>query len=462
MTSQPTHSARALDAKSTAALSADLRGEVVLPGDTSYEVARRVWNGLVDKRPAAIARCASAADIIASIRFARDHELSVAVRGGGHSTAGLALCDDGLVIDLSLMKGARVDPDRRTIRAEPGLRLGELLRETQAFGLATTTGVVSDTGLAGLALGGGLGYLMGKYGLTIDNLLSADVVTADDRLLIASAEEHADLFWAVRGGGGNFGVVTSFELQLHPAASVLAGMLLLPFARAAEGLRFYRDFTRDCPDELTVYAALVTAPDGQPALAFIACYSGDFARGERALARLRAFGPPLVDMIRPMSILELNSLIDDKTPPGGRYYEKASALPCLSDPVIDALIAASETRPSPGSHLIVQHLHGAAARVDPAATAFALRREHYVIGMIGCWSEGPSEPYAAWAHNLWNMLEPLALNGVYVNTLHPDDGQAQVRASYGANYERLVRVKTAYDPSNFFHVNHNIPPTGGE
>jgi FAD/FMN-containing dehydrogenase len=461
MTKQlPTH-VHVLDTETTAALKADLRGEVVLPSDANYDAVRRIWNGFIDKHPAVIARCTSAVDVMAAIRFAQENELEVAVRGGGHSTAGLALCDDGLVIDLSPMKGIRVDPGRRTIRAEPGLRLGELLRETQTFDLATTTGTVSNTGLAGLALGGGMGYLMGKYGLTIDNVLSADVVTADGRLLIASAQEYSDLFWAIRGGGGNFGVVTSFELQLHPAAHVFAGMLLHLIARAAEGLRFYREITSDCPDELTVYAALITLPDGQPALAFIACYTGDLWAGERALAPLRAFGPPLVDMIRPMSILQLNSLVDDATPPGGYYYEKASALPLLSDTAIDALIASSESRPSPGSHLVVQHLHGAAARVDPAATAFALRREQYVVDMIGCWSEGPAEPYVAWAHDLWSTLVPLALDGVYVNTLHPNDGHALVEASYGANYERLVQVKNAYDPTNFFRINHNIPPTGG-
>jgi FAD/FMN-containing dehydrogenase len=465
MTNQPTNkttSVRLLDAEAIAALKSDLRGEVMLPGDTSYNAARRIWNGLIDKHPAVIARCTSAADVIAAIRFAHNNELIVAVRGGGHSTAGLALCDDGLVIDLSPMKGIRVDPVRRTVRAEPGLRLGELLRETQVFGLATTTGVVSETGLAGLALGGGMGYLMGKYGLTIDNLLSADVVIADGRLLLASADEHADLFWAVRGGGGNFGVVTSFELQLHPAAQVLAGMLLHPFTRAAEGLRFYRDFTRDCPDELTVYAALITAPDGQPALALIACYAGDFQRGERALAPLRAFGPPLTDMIRPMSLPKLNSLFDDAAPAGELYTEKASALPSLPDSVIDALVASAEARPSPGSHLVIQHLHGAAARVDPAATAFALRREQYMVGMIGCWSQGPAEPYVTWAHDLCNALKPFALDGVYVNTLQPDDGHAQVQASYGANYERLVRVKNVYDPTNFFRINHNIAPSIGQ
>jgi hypothetical protein len=459
MTTQPSTGVHVLDPAAITAFKATMRGDVVLPDDTSYDTVRKVWNGMIDRRPAVIARCASAADVVAAVQFAHENNLDVSVRGGGHSTAGLALCDDGLVIDLSLMKGIRIDPARRVVRAEPGLRLGDLLRETQAFGLATTTGTVSDTGLAGLTLGGGMGYLMGKYGLTVDNLLSVDIVVADGRLLTASAEEHPDLFWAVRGGGGNFGIVTSFELQLHPAAHVLAGMLLHPFSRAAEGLRFYRAFTRDCPDELTAYAALVTAPDGQPALAFIACYTGDFGRGERALAPLRAFGPPLADMVRPMTILELNSLIDAATPPGGYYYEKASALPGLPDPTIDALIASAASRPSPGSHLIIQHLHGAAARVDPAATAFALRQEQFVVGMIACWSGGPATPYVAWARGLWNTLEPFALDGVYVNTLHPDDGHSWVEASYGANYERLVRVKNTYDPTNFFHVNLNIPPT---
>jgi hypothetical protein len=227
-------------------------------------------------------------------------------------------------------------------------------------------------------------------------------------------------------------------------------------------LRFYREFTRDCPDELTVYAALVTAPDGQPALTFLACYTGDFQRGERALAPLRAFGPPMADMIRPMTILEVNSLIDGATPPGGYYYEKASSLPGLSDTAIEMLVAAAERRPSPATHLIVQHLHGAAARVDPAATAFALRQEQYVVGMIACWKDGSSEPYSTWAHTLSARLEPLALDGVYVNTLSASDGPARVQASYGANYERLVQAKNAYDPTNFFHVNHNIPPTSDQ
>ena len=449
---------RVLDSAAIADLKANLRGEVVVPGDATYDTVRKVWNGMIDKHPAVIARCASAADVVAAIRFARAQALPVAIRGGGHSTAGLALCDDGLVIDLSPMKGIRVEPERRIVRAEPGLRLGELLRETQAFGLATTTGTVSDTGLAGLALGGGMGYLAGKYGLTIDNLLSVDIVTADGHMLTASAEEHPDLFWAVRGGGGNFGVVTSFELQLHPAARVLGGIIVHPIARAREGLRFYRDFTRACPDELTVYAALVTTPDGLPALGFIACYAGDFQQGERALAPLRAFGPPVEDMIQPMSILEVNSLIDAANPPGGHYYEKASSLSSLSDEAIEPIVASGETRSSPGSQIIIQHMHGSATRVDPLATAFALRREQYVAGVFAGWPDGPAGPHVAWARALWNDLRPFALDGVYVNFLNSDEGHGQVEASYGANYERLVRIKRTYDPTNFFHINHNIPP----
>ncbi|HKV84376.1 MAG TPA: FAD-binding oxidoreductase, partial [Ktedonobacterales bacterium] len=363
MTIPTVTSTRTLDTNALADLRATLRGEVVLPSDASYDTVRAIWNGMIDKRPAVIVRCAGAADVVAAIQFARTTGLDVAVRGGGHSTAGLSLCDGGLVIDLSPMRGIRVDPRRRTVRAEPGVRLGELLRETQSFGLATTTGTVSDTGLAGLTLGGGMGYLAGKYGLTIDNLLSVDIVTADGRLLVACAEEHADLFWAVRGGGGNFGVVTSFELQLHPAARVLGGMVAHPLFRAREALRFYRDFARDCPDELSLAAAIVTTPDGQPVLGFIACYTGDFAQGERALAPLRAFGPPVVDLIRPMSILELNSLVDGASPTGLRYYEKGSALPRLTDDAIDAIVAAGDARTSPLSQIIIQHMHGAATRV---------------------------------------------------------------------------------------------------
>lgn len=458
MTFQTVIPTRALDASAVEDLRATLRGEVVLPSDASYDTARAIWNGMIDKRPAVIARCAGASDVVAAIRFARETGLDVAVRGGGHSTAGLSLCDGGLVIDLSPMRGIRLDPQRRTVRAEPGVRLGELLRETQAFGLATTTGTVSDTGLAGLTLGGGMGYLAGKYGLTIDNLLSVDIVTADGRLLVASAEEHADLFWAVRGGGGNFGVVTSFELQLHPAARVLAGMVAHPLFRAREALRFYRDFARDCPDELSLAAAIVTTPDGQPVLGFIACYTGDFAQGERALAPLRAYGPPVVDFIRPMSILDLNSLVDAASPPGLRYYEKGSALPQLTDDAIDTIVAAGEARTSPLSQIIIQHMHGAATRVDPTATAYALRQEQHIVGIFAGWVDGPDEPHIAWTRQLWEALRPYALDGVYINFLGPQDSGASIRASYGPNYERLVRVKTQYDPTNFFHVNHNIPP----
>lgn len=440
-------------------LRAALRGALILPGDAGYDSARKVWNGLHDKYPAAVVRCHDARDVQAALRFARANGLDVAVRGGGHSIPGLSTGDGVLVIDVSPTKGTRVDPAKRTIRAEAGLTLGELIRAMVPFGLGTTTGTVSDTGIAGLTLGGGMGWLMGKYGLTIDNLLAVELVTADGELLRASADEHPDLFWALRGAGPNFGVATAFTYQLHPVQLVLGGLLIHPMERAREVLRFYREFTRDCPDELTVYAALLTAPDGHPVVGLALCYTGDLAAGERAIAPLRRFGPPVADLVRPMDLYELNTMLDAGVPRGLNYYTKAQTLPELTDEAIEAIVAAGESRTSPFSQVLVQHMHGAAARVDPAATPFAPRQQVYFVDGIAVWGEGGVAPHADWSRALAATLAPYASKGTYINFFGNEEDKDRIRASYGANYDQLVAVKNRYDPTNVFHLNQNIKPT---
>jgi len=352
-----------LEEAAVADFAAGLRGPLLRPGDEKYDEARRVWNGMIDRRPALIARCAGVADVIAAGRFARTHRIVVSVRGGGHNITGNAVCEGGLMIDLSPMKSVRVDLGKRTARAEAGLTWGEFNRETQAFGLATTGGVVSTTGIAGLTLGGGLGWLMGKHGLSCDNLLSADIVTAGGEFLTASATEHPDLFWGLRGGGGNFGVVTSFEYQLHPVGPVLAGMVIHPIDQARGVLRFYRDFARGCPDEMLAAASLMTSPEGAPVAVIIVSYIGDIAKGEALVAPLRQFGSPLADTIAPTSYAQLNTLFDAAVPYGGvQRYWKSSFLKELGDDLIEVFIERSAKFLSPMSMVLFFHMHGAATR----------------------------------------------------------------------------------------------------
>jgi FAD/FMN-containing dehydrogenase len=438
-----------------------LHGELIGPDDDSYEHARQVWNGMIDKYPALIVRCADVSDVVRAIQFARDHHLPVAVRGGGHSYAGNGTCDGGLVIDLSLMKRLRVDPAKRIAWAQAGLTLGELIRETQAFGLALPVGTASDTGLSGLTLGGGMGWLMGKYGLTIDSLLAVEITTADGCVLRPSADEHADLFWALRGGDGNFGVVTAFEFHLHPVGTLLAGMLFHPLSRAREVLRLYREVTRTAADELTAYAGFATMPDGRAVVGLAPCYCGPLEEGERLLAPLRSFGPPLVDLVRPMSYLDLISMSDAGVPRGRHYYNKARSLTHLDEPVLETIIEFGSSRSSPLTTIALEHVHGAACRVGVHETAFALREEHYALHILAAWNAGTTseaDTHIGWTRALWVATEPFATAGTYANYLE-DEGEARVRASYGANYERLVRVKNRYDPTNVFHINHNIKPT---
>src|SRR5215471_12339197 len=405
-------------------LKARLHGELIDPNDQGYDASRKVWNGMIDKYPSLILRCAEVVDVVTAVQFARDHHLSVSVRSGGHSLSGSSVCDDGIVIDLSCMKGIRVDGVKQTAWAQAGLRLREFVQATQTYGLATTTGTVGGTGLAGLTLGGGLGWFMGKYGLTIDNLLSVDLVTADGRVLRASASEHSDLFWDVRGGGGNFGIVTAFEFQLHPVGKVLAGKVVYPLERAREVLRFYREYTSAAPDELTAYACLMTSPNGLPVIAINLCYCGPLELGERFVGPVRKIGGPLVDLIRPRSYHKLISLADAGAPAGRHYYEKARTLKCLSDEAIETIAAYGAARSSPSSFILIQHVHGAASRVGSTETAFALRGEAYVICMVAAWDDGEADQHRIWTCTSWKALEPDARIGVYVNFLD-NEGEGQ-------------------------------------
>jgi FAD/FMN-containing dehydrogenase len=437
-----------------------LRGRLARPGDGGYDEARKVWNGMIDRRPALIARCAGPADVIATVRFAREHGLLVSVKGGGHNITGNAVCEGGLMIDLSPMKGVRVAPGTRKARAEAGLTWGEYNRETQAFGLASTGGVVSTTGIAGLTLGGGLGWLHGKHGLSCDNLLSADLVTADGELLTASPDQHPDLFWGLRGGGGNFGVVTSFEYRLHPVEGVLAGMVIHPMAKAKEVLRFYREFCRDCPDEMVAAAAMMTSPDGDPVAVIVAAYIGDLAIGEKAMTSLRKFGPPLADTITPTSYVALNSLFDTAFPYGSvQRYWKSSFLKELGDEVLDIMIARSAKFLSPMSNVLFFHLHGAATRVDPNETAFGARDDQWDYDVISQWTDvSESAGHIQWTREFWTAVEPFASGQVYVNHLDAEEGTTRIKAAYSRSYERLVALKNKYDPMNLFRLNQNIRP----
>jgi FAD/FMN-containing dehydrogenase len=450
-----------LESAAVQSFAESLRGRLVRPGDGGYDKARKVWNGMIDRRPALIARCAGAADVMAAVHFARDHRLLVSVKGGGHNITGNAVCDCGLMIDLWPMKGVRVDPVKRTARAEAGLTWGEYNRETQAFGLASTGGVVSTTGIAGLTLGGGLGWLHGKYGLSCDNLLSADLVTADGELLTASPEQNPDLFWGLRGGGGNFGVVTSFEYRLHPVDSVLAGMVVHPMAKAKEVLRFYREFCRGCPDDVVAAAAMMTSADGDPIAVIVAAYIGDLAAGEMAMASLRKFGPPLADTIAPTSYVALNSLFDEAFPYGGvQRYWKSSFLKELGDDMLDIMIARSTKFLSPMSNVLFFHLHGAAARVDPNDTAFGARDDQWDYDVISQWTDvAESAGHIQWTREFWSAVEPFASGHVYVNHLDAEEGTTRIRAAYSRSYERLVALKNEYDPINLFRMNQNIKPT---
>jgi FAD/FMN-containing dehydrogenase len=442
------------------ALEAGFRGEVLTPGSAQYESSRKLWNGMIDRRPAVIARCTGPADVKAAVRFAADQGLYPAVRGGGHNAAGLAMVDDGFVLDLSPMKGIFVDPSTHTATAQMGLTWGEFDRETQVCGLATTGGLISTTGIAGLTLGGGVGWLMGRCGLVCDNTLSYDVVVANGELICASADEHPDLFWALKGGGGNFGVVTSIAYRMYPITTVVSGMVLHPLAKAREVLAFYRDFViSGLPDELTVYAAALSTPDGQPVIALLPAWCGDdLDEGERALEPLRKFGSPLADMVSRMPYTAMQQMIDGVAPFGLRSYWKGRFLCELPNAAVEAFVEFAETRTSPRSLAVLEHAHGAVSRVAPDATAFPTRTAPFDLVLISVWDNaGEDACHIDWTRRFFAAMQPWSAGSVYVNTLDQDDA-ARVPEAYGLNYARLRAVKAAYDPDNRFRRNQNIQP----
>jgi FAD/FMN-containing dehydrogenase len=448
------------------------RGDLIAPGHDGYDEARAVWNGTVDRRPRLIARCSGTADVAAAVRFARDRDLEIAVRGGGHNVAGTAVCDDGIVVDLSAMRAVSVDPLERVALVQGGALWGDVDHETQAHGLATTGGIVSHTGVGGVALGGGIGWLMRKHGLTVDNVVEAEVVTAEGEIIRASADDHPDLFWALRGGGGNFGVVSTFRFALHPVGpTVVAGPVFWAAEDTAEVLRFYRGFVADAPDELGTVVRLGTIPPVpgvseelhfRPAIAVASCYAGPPEDGEVAVRALRGFGTPLVDLVGPTLYVDHQSGIDDTVRHGWHYYWKGVDLTGLSNQVIDIVAERAYRATSPRSYAAMFHLGGAVARTPRDATAHPGRDVAHRMSIDGVWlpeqddSVGAAE--TAWAREFLDALEPHRA-GVYVNFLDADDDPGRVREAYGDDtFHRLAEVKAKYDPDNVFHNNKNVPP----
>jgi FAD/FMN-containing dehydrogenase len=447
---------------------AAFRGQVVRPGDRDYDLHRQIWNGSIDRRPAAIVRCAGVADVIAAVKLGRERALPVAVRSGGHSFPGLSVADDALVIDLSALKGVRVDPERRTARVQAGVLLGELDREAQAFGLAVPSGIVTHTGVAGLTLGGGIGWIQRKYGLSVDQLLSVDLVTADGELVQANAEENADLFWGVRGGGGNFGIVTEFEFSCVPLGTgVLAGPIFWPMEQSGEVLRFYRDWVAEAPDELMTIIIHRKAPPlpfvpdelhGKPVVMVVCCWSGDLDEGERFIRPLREFGSPVADACVPKPFLAHQAMFDPSFVPGRWYYFKSCDVAGLTDEIIDITVERSLQIRSPLTSFPIWQMGGAVARVGDDETAFNGRTAGFTYNIGACTDTADGfEEEREWVRGFWDALEPWH-EGVYVNFLG-DEGDERVRRAYGAEkFARLQALKRAYDPDNFFRINQNIPP----
>jgi FAD/FMN-containing dehydrogenase len=451
-----------------AALRGKVRGTVALPGEDGYEVARTIWNAMVDRRPGLVVRCLGAVDVINAIKLARDEKLLLAVRSGGHNIAGNAVCDGGLLIDLSLMKSVRIDPVSRTARVEPGATLADFDKEAQEFGLVTPLGINSTTGVAGLTLGGGFGWTTRKFGLTIDNLISADVVTADGKLVRASETENPDLFWALRGGGGNFGVVTSFEFELHPLGpEVLSGLVVHPLEKAPELLPEFRRIAKQAPDELTTWVVMRKAPPlpflpaewhGKEVLIFAACYSGDMKEGEKAMKALRGLGKPIADVVSPHPFAAWQAAFDPLLTPGARNYWKSHDFADLPDAAINVILDAVRQLPSPECEVFIAHVGGAMARVAANATAWPNRDAHFIMNVHTRWRDkAQDQGCIAWARHLFEAAAPFASGSVYVNFM-PDDEKDRVEKAYGTNYRRLAEIKRRYDPGNLFRMNQNIRP----
>jgi FAD/FMN-containing dehydrogenase len=457
-----------LDESALGELSASFRGMLVRPGDPTYDEDRKIWNGSIDRTPALIARCGGVADVIAAVKFARSSGLTVAVRGGGHSFPGHSVCDGGIVIDLGLMKGIRVDPEARTARVQAGALWGDVDRETQAFGLATTGGIVTHTGVAGLTLGGGIGWLHRKFGLTIDQLISIDLITADGAFVKASEAENADLFWGLRGGGGNFGIVTEFEFRLHPIGpTVVAGPVFWPMEKAPEVLRFYREWSAEAPDELmTIIVQRKALPlsfipkelHGKQVIAVTACYSGSVEEGEAAVRPLKSFGSPALDRCEPKPYVAHQAMFDPSFPHGWWYYFRACDVAELNDGVVDVMTEYGNQIVSPISSIALWQLGGAVARVGEAETAFHGRGAGFSFNINGNSETAEGfEGEREWARNYWSALAPHHTS-VYVNFLM-EEGEERIRQAYGAEkYDRLKALKRKYDPENLFRLNQNIPP----
>ena len=442
-------------------LAARFSGRLLQPTDAGYDDARRVHNGMIDKRPALIAQPRNNADIADAVKLAHDSGFEVAVKGGGHNVAGRGTIDNGLLIDLSLMKGVHVDARNRTARVQGGATWKEYNRETQLHGLASTGGVISSTGIAGLTLGGGLGWLIGKYGMAVDNLRSVDLVTADGRVVTANKDENADLFWALRGGGGNFGVASSFEFKVHPVGPIVTGGIAAHLITAGRDvLRFFRDTTASLPDEQTLFAGLVHAPDGSAKLAaLVTCHCGSLPDGEAALRPVKAFGSPVMDVIGPMPYEQVNQLLDAAYPKGALNYWKANFLTTLSDEVIDILLDSYARVPSPMTSIVLEHFHGAVTRVGVTDTAFPHRSVGYNVVITGEWlNPGDTDKNIQWVRDTYTALKPFMTSARYVNYLEADAGGDPLAEAYGPNIARLRQIKAKYDPANFFHVNQNITP----
>ena len=442
-------------------LAARFSGHLLRPTDARYDEARRVHNGLIDKRPTLVAQCRNAADIADAIKLARDSGLEVAVKGGGHNVAGRGTIDNGLLIDLSLMKGIHVDAKDRTARVQGGATWKEYNRETQLHGLASTGGVISSTGVAGLTLGGGLGWLIGKYGMAVDNLRSVDLVTADGRVVTANKDENADLFWAVRGGGGNFGVASSFEFKVHPVGPIVTGGIAAHlFTAGREVLRFFRDTTASLADEQTLFAGLVHAPDGSAKLAaLVSCHCGSLPDGEAALRPVKAFGAPVMDVIGPMPYEAVNQLLDGAYPKGALNYWKANFLTTLSDEAIDILLDSYSRVPSPMTAIVLEHFHGAVTRVGVSDTAFPHRSPGFNVVITGEWmNPADTDTNIQWVRDTYAALKPFMAAARYVNYLGADEAGDPTAEAYGPNYARLQQLKAKYDPANVFHINQNIKP----
>jgi FAD/FMN-containing dehydrogenase len=430
---------------------------ILTPNDGDYDQARRVWNGMIDRKPAVILRPTAIADVMHAVRFARENQIPVSVRGGGHSIAGKSVVNDAMMIDLSLMNSVHVNPGARSAVAQGGAKWADFDRECERYQLATTGGVISSTGVCGLTLGGGLGWLMGKHGLSCDNVLSADLVNADGAHMTVSASQNEDLFWAIRGGGGNFGIVTALEFRLHSHKSVHGGLLLFPRSGAVDLLRRYRDVTDTAPDELTAYAALMIG-HRQPMAAIAMCHSGSNGEGAYAARQFCGANPPVADLTGEKKYSEIQSMLDITAPAGVHYYLCCRFLRELTDEAIRAIVECAESLPTEQSQVILEHMHGAASRVPAPDTAFGLRRSHYSINIAGAWNDpAMEEKCIAWARGFASLLEGFGASDAYVNYLG-EEGVAAVRASYSTNYERLAQLKRKYDPDNFFRFNQNIAP----